>query len=98
MYISISFSIQRLAYVASFICFSGLKLFIALISPIVPTDTMSSISMPVLSYFFDKNTTKRRLRSTSVSRASLSPAAKRANASASSSAVNGVGNASVPHK
>src|SRR3712207_7765025 len=44
-------SIHLDAYVANFIFLSGLKVFTALINPIVPTDTKSSIHMPVFSNF-----------------------------------------------
>ena len=48
-YIKISFSIHLEAYVASLIFFSGLKVFTALIKPIVPILIKSSILIPVFS-------------------------------------------------
>ncbi len=63
--IKISFSIQRDAYVANFIFFSGLNVFTALISPIVPMLIKSSIFIPVFSNFLAIYTTSRKLRSIS---------------------------------
>ena len=60
-YIRISFSMHRDAYVASLIFFTGLKVLIALISPMVPIEIKSSTLTPVLSNFFAIYTTSRRL-------------------------------------
>ncbi len=67
---SISFSMQREAYVASFMFFSGLKVFTAFISPMVPMEIRSSTLAPGLSNFFAMYTTSRRLW---VIRGSLAP-------------------------
>ena len=50
--ISISFSMQRDAYVASFMFLSVLKVFTAFIRPIVPIEIRSSTPVPVDSNFF----------------------------------------------
>lgn len=51
---------------ASFIFFSGLKVFTALISPMVPMEIKSSVLTPVFSNFLARNTTRRRLCSMSL--------------------------------
>ena len=95
-YISISFSIQREAYVASFMFLSERKEFMALIRPIVPTDTRSSPSMPEPSNFLAMYTTRRRLCSTSAAFAFSSPLSRREILSLSSSCEKGRGSASLP--
>ena len=60
-YIRISFSMHLDAYVASFIFFSGLNVFIPFMRPIVPIDIRSSTHTPVFSNFFARYTTSLRL-------------------------------------
>ena len=50
-YIRISFPMQRLAYVASLMFRSGVNVFTALMSPMVPMEIISSCGTPLLSYF-----------------------------------------------
>ena len=93
---SISFSIHREAYVASLMFLSGQNVFTALISPIVPIDTRSSIPTPVDSNFFAMYTTSLRLCIIRSSRAFFSSVFKSSNVFCSSSFVNGGGSCSAP--
>ena len=95
-YINISFSIQRDAYVASFIFLSGLKVFIAFIRPIVPIEIKSSTYMPVFSNFRAIYTTRRRFLSINVALTDISPSASAFMSLASSSFVSGEGSVSLP--
>ena len=95
-YINISFSTHLDAYVASFMFFDTLNVFIAFISPIVPIDIKSSISIPVFSNFFDMYTTSLKFLSTSVFFASSSFFSKLSNSFSSSSCDNGGGNVWLP--
>lgn len=94
MYISISFSMQREAYVASLIFLSLLYVPTAFISPIVPIEIRSSIPTPLFSNFFAMYTTSLRLCSISVLRAAAS--GKASIASASSPGSSGGGSDAAP--
>ena len=74
---------------------SALKVFIALISPIVPIDIRSSIPIFVFSNFFAMYTTSRRFLSTSTERSEPSPSSLPI-MSLSSSCVSGGGSVSGP--
>ena len=96
-YISISFSMHLDAYVASFMFLSGLKVFIAFISPIVPIEMRSSTPTPVLSNFFAIYTTSLRLCSIRLLLASLSSSPPSFFITCSSSSiVSGAGSISAP--
>ena len=92
--INISFSMQREAYVASFIFFPASNVFTAFISPIAPIDIRSSIFTPVFSNLRAMYTTSLRLRSISTRRMLSSPAASAPMHSASSCLLSGGGSAS----
>ena len=77
---------------------SGVKVFTALMSPMVPMDTMSSEGTPLPSYFFARYTTSRRLWVMSSSRAAGSPSAIRARRTFSSSGVRGGGRPGPPFR
>ena len=96
-YISISFSIQRDAYVASFMFLSVLNVFIPLIRPIVPIDIKSSTPTPVLSNFFAMYTTSLKLCSINILLADSSFSfINFSNCFASSSPSSGAGSTSGP--
>ncbi len=76
--------------------FAGSKLFTALMRPMVPMETRSSMPMPVLSNFRAMYTTRRRLRSISTPRTPRSPSLSRPSSSSSSSLERGGGSASLP--
>ena len=63
---------KREAYVASLIFFTGSKVFIALINPMVPIEIRSSTPTPVLSNFFAIYTTSLKLCSIRIDFASFS--------------------------
>ena len=75
---------------------SGVKVFTALISPMVPMLIMSSAGTPLLSYFLARYTTSRRLWVIRSSRAAASPAAIRASRTFSCSGVRGGGRLGAP--
>ena len=80
------------AYVANFMFFSVLNVFIAFISPIVPIDIKSSMPTPVFSNFFAIYTTSLKFLSTKVCLTVSSPLDSFSNISFSSSLVKGGGN------
>ena len=95
-YIRISFSMHRLAYVASLIFFDGSNVLTALISPIVPIEIRSSIDAVGVSNFLAIYTTSRRLCTIRRSLLSSSPRDSPSNVSASSCGVKGAGRVSGP--
>ena len=77
---------------------SGVKVFTALISPMVPMEIRSSCGTALLSYLRARYTTRRRLRVISRSLAAASPAASRCKRSFSSSGVRGGGRLEAPER
>ena len=75
---------------------SGVKVFTALISPMVPMLIMSSAGTPLLSYFLARYTTSRRLCSMSREAASSLPAASARMVCCSASRSSGAGMVSLP--
>ena len=75
---------------------SGVKVFTALISPMVPMEIISSLGTPLLSYFLARYTTSRRLWVISSSRAAASPADMRASRAFSCSGDSGGGRLGAP--
>ena len=75
---------------------AGVKVFTALISPMVPMLTKSSPGTPLFSYFLARYTTSRRLWVISSSRAAASPAAMRSSRAFSCSGVRGGGRLGPP--
>ena len=75
---------------------SGVKVFTALMSPMVPMLIISSAGTPLFSYFLARYTTSRRLWVIRSSRAQASPSAMRASRAFSCSGVRGGGRLGAP--
>ena len=75
---------------------AGVKVFTALISPMVPMLTKSSAGTPLFSYFLARYTTSRRLWGMRSSRAAASPAIIRVSRAFSCSGVSGGGRRGPP--